>query len=153
MLNADSFHVNKAKRFTTTSGRPVYGGGGIMPDVFVPVDSSLYIQSITKLYLEGRFNNFVYRYYINHAPEFQQYKSPADFASRYQNSADAWNQLVVYATNDSINLKNIPEKDKRNIQNQIKAYLARLKWRTQGYYQVFNNYDPVVQKALQVLLQ
>ena len=52
---------------------------------------------------------------------------------------------------DSINLKNIPEKDKLNIQDQIKAYLARLKWRTQGFYQVFNSYDPAVQKAMQVL--
>ena len=53
--------------------------------------------------------------------------------------------------NDSINLAKIPQKDKKNIQDQIKAYLARLKWRTQGYFQVFNNYDPAVRKALEVL--
>ena len=52
---------------------------------------------------------------------------------------------------DSINLKNIPEKDKKSLQDQIKAYLARLKWRTQGFYQVYNNYDPMVLKAREVL--
>jgi carboxyl-terminal processing protease len=59
--------------------------------------------------------------------------------------------LVAYAEKDSINLRNIPDKDKENIQDQIKAYLARLKWRTQGYYQVYNNYDPVVKKAMEIL--
>jgi carboxyl-terminal processing protease len=52
---------------------------------------------------------------------------------------------------DSIKLQKVPENDKRNIQNQIKAYLARLKWRTQGYYQVSNNYDPAIEKAKEVL--
>jgi len=151
LLNADSIHYLKSKPYKTKGGRIVYGGGGIVPDVFVPIDTSIYTRSVTKLYLEGRFNNFVYKYYIHHEKEFDQYKDPADFAAHYQNSQDAWDQLVVYAEKDSINLRNIPEKDKENIQDQIKAYLARLKWRTQGYYQVFNNYDPVVKKAMEVL--
>src|SRR5690606_22261965 len=97
------------------------------------------------------FNNFVYLYYINNRKEFEQYKTPADFAARYQNSEVVWNQLVEYAMKDDINLRNIPDKDKKIIQDQIKAYLARLKWRTQGYYQVFNAYDPAVMKAVEVL--
>lgn len=151
MLTADSIHYSKDKIFKTKGGRTVYGGGGIAPDVFVPIDTSTVAQGITRLYLEGRFNNFVYKYYIDHEASFEQYKSPADFTTRYQDSEDAWNQLVDYALKDSIRLKYIPEKDKRNIQDQIKAYLARLKWRTQGYYQVYNHYDPVVIKALEVI--
>jgi carboxyl-terminal processing protease len=151
MLTADSIHYLKSKPYKTKGGRTVYGGGGIVPDVFVPIDTSVFTRSVTRLYLEGRFNNFVYKYYIDHRPLFQEYKTPADFALRYRNSSDAWEQLVAYALKDSINLKNIPEKDKLNIQEQIKAYLARLKWRTQGYYQVYNNYDPVVKKAREVL--
>ena len=151
MLTADSIHYYNNKAYKTKGGRTVYGGGGIVPDVFVPIDTSIFTRSVTKLYLEGRFNNFVYKYYIGHLDAFRNYKSPSDFAIRYQNSEDAWRQLVDYARKDSINLSNIPEKDKRNIQEQIKAYLARLKWRTQGYYQVYNNYDPVVKKAQEVL--
>jgi carboxyl-terminal processing protease len=151
MLTADSIHYYNNKPFKTKGGRTVYGGGGIVPDVFVPIDTSIFTRSVTKLYLEGRFNNFVYKYYIDHMNQFRDFKSPTDFAARYQNSEDAWRQLVDYARKDSINLSNIPEKDKRNIQDQIKAYLARLKWRTQGYYQVYNNYDPVVIKAKEVL--
>ncbi len=152
MFSADSIHYLKDQKiYKTHSGRTVYGGGGIVPDVFVALDTSVFTKSVTQLYLDGRFNNFVYQYYIKNINIFQQYKNPADFAARYQNSEDAWNQLIVYAQKDSINLKNIPEKDKRNIQEQIKAYMARLKWRTQGYYQVFNSFDPAVQKALEVL--
>lgn len=147
MLNADSIHFSKDQAYKTKGGRTVYGGGGIMPDVFVPIDTSLYTRSVTRLYLEGGFNNFVYKYYMSHLPQFQQYKTPQQFAARFQNTEDAWQQLVAYALKDSINLKKIPAQDKTNIQHQIKAYLARLKWRTEGFYEVYNLYDPAVQKA------
>ena len=153
MFNADSIHYLKNQKVykTMEQHRTVYGGGGIVPDVFVPVDTSIVTHSVNRLYLDGRFDNFVYKYYIDNRNQFNQYKNPADFAARYQNSADAWDQLVAYALKDNINLKNIPEKDKVILQDQIKAYLARLKWRTQGYYQVYNNYDPEVIKAREVL--
>jgi carboxyl-terminal processing protease len=151
LLTADSIHISKDKPYKTNGGKTVYGGGGIMPDVFVPIDTSLYTRSVTKLYLDGRFNNFVYKYYISHEPQFDQYRTPSDLATKYQNTSDAWDQLVNFAQKDSINLGRIPDADKRNIQQRIKAYLARLKWRTQGFYEVYNLYDPVIQKAKETL--
>jgi carboxyl-terminal processing protease len=151
MLYADSNKINIGKAYRTGSGHVVYGGGGIMPDVFVPIDTGTFLRSVTKLYLDGTFNNFVYTYYINRLSQFSQYSSPADFLKRYNNVNDAWNQLVLYALKDSINLKNTPTKDREVIQKRIKAYLAKFKWRTQGYYQVLNHYDPVVTKASEVL--
>jgi carboxyl-terminal processing protease len=147
MLHADSFHVNKDKAYQTKNGRTVYGGGGIMPDVFVPVDSSLYIQSITQLYLEGRFNNFVYRYYVDNLPEWEKYKTPSEFAEKYTNTEDAWKKLVIYAMKDSINLSKVPAVDKQEIEDRIKAYLARFRWRTQGFYEVSNSVDDIVTAA------
>ncbi|MGZ3959353.1 MAG: S41 family peptidase, partial [Flavisolibacter sp.] len=151
LLTPDSIHFSKDRPYKTHGGRIVYGGGGIMPDVFVPIDSNLYTRSVTKLYLDGRFNNFVYKYYIDHQPLFTQYKTPESMAANYQNTGDAWKELVNFAMKDSINLSKIPETDKKNIQNRIKAYLARLKWRTEGFYEVYNLYDPVVKKAEEVL--
>jgi carboxyl-terminal processing protease len=153
MFSADSFHYgsNQKTYKTLVQKRTVYGGGGIVPDIFVPLDTSIFTRSVTQLYLDGRFNNFVYQYYIDHQKEFDQFKNPADFANRYQDSEDAWKQLVAYALKDSIRLDKIPQRDKKNVQDQIKAYLARLKWRTQGYYQVYNNYDHAVIKAKEVL--
>ncbi len=151
MLYADSFHANTTQSFKTNGGRKVFGGGGIMPDIFVAVDSGLYTRSITELYLEGRFNNFVYTYYINHLPEFQSYKTPTDFTNRYRNTAKAWQQLVNYAMKDSINLSKIPSAEKMEVQNRMKAYLARFRWRTQGFYEVSGSTDKVIQKAKEVL--
>jgi carboxyl-terminal processing protease len=151
MLTADSIHFSGGKSYKTSGGRTVYGGGGITPDVFVPIDTSLFTRSVTRLYLDGRFNNFVYQYYINRPDYFNQFRSPADFADRYTNTEEAWNGLVQFALKDSINLTRIPEEDKQNIQHRIKAYLARLKWRAPGYYQVFNRYDPMILKAREAL--
>ena len=151
MLTADSIHFDKKKAFKTKGGRTVYGGGGIMPDIFVPVDSGMYTQSVTRLYLDGRFNNFVYQYYINHLPIFNSYKSPALFATDYKNTDQAWMELVAYAAKDSINLQKVPAKERASIENWIKAYLARFKWRTEGFYEVLNRKDDVVAKAVQTL--
>lgn len=148
---ADSNHIANGKKYKTHDGRIVYGGGGIMPDVFVGIDTSVLLRSVTQLYLDGRFNNFVYTYYMKHLPEWKQYKTPADFINRYQDSNDAWNQLVRFAEKDSINLAKIPAKDKQAVQDRIKAYLARFKWRTQGFYQVLNASDEAVKKAEEIL--
>ncbi|MEI6945707.1 S41 family peptidase [Paraflavisolibacter sp. H34] len=151
MLYADSMHFSKDHPYKTSGGKTVYGGGGIVPDHFVPIDSSLYIRNVTKLYLEGRFNNFVYTYYINHLGELQKYRTPAEFEAKFTNTAEAWDQLVVFAAKDSINLKNIPADDKKEIQERIKAYLARFRWRTQGFYEVSNSTDSMVLAAMSEL--
>lgn len=153
LMYADSIHFDSTKAFKKGNGKKVYGGGGIMPDVFVPIDSSLLIHSVTRLYLDGRFNNFVYQYYTQHLPEWQQYKTPADFAQHYKSTNEAWNGLVAYAAKDSINLKNVPPDDRKEIEDRIKAYLARFRWRTQGFYQVSNTSDKVVTKARETMEQ
>jgi len=151
MLTLDSFHRSNDKQYKTNGGKTLYAEGGIVPDIFVPIDTSHFTHNVTRLYLDGRFNNFVYKYYISNQTYFSQFKTPSDLVNNFQRTEDAWEHLVRYAEKDSINLKNIPAKDKKDIQERIKAYLARLKWRTEGFYQVSNLYDPVVQKALEVL--
>lgn len=151
MLSPDSIEFDSLQVFKTKGGRKVYGGGGIMPDVFVPIDSSLYTHSITRLYLDGRFNNFVYQYFITNRNQIQQYKSPSDFSNRFRNTSDAWNQLVNYAMKDSIDLTKVPAEDRMEIEDRIKAYLARFRWRTQGFYVVSNSTDSIVQKGVKAL--
>lgn len=151
MLTADSIHNIASKAYKTNGGRTVYGGGGIVPDAFVPIDTSLLSRSVTRLYLDGRFNNFVYHYFMQNRPVLNQYRSPAEFTTRFNNLDHAWNYLVRYASKDSINLKNVPARDQEEIKEQIKAYLARFKWRTQGFYEVSAQYDDVVVKARDVL--
>jgi len=152
LLYADSNKINKGQVYKTlVEKRPVYGGGGIMPDVFVPIDTNDIQKNVTQLYLETTFNNFVYNYYVSNNSQFNQYKSAVDFAERFPGIDNAWNQLENYALKDSIYLKNISAKDKQGIKERLKAYLARYKWRTEGFYEVINLKDDAVKKAIEVL--
>jgi carboxyl-terminal processing protease len=151
LLYADSNKINKGQVYRTMiDKRPVYGGGGIMPDVFVPIDTNNIQKDVTQLYLETTFNNFVYNYYIHNMSRFNQYKSAVDFAQRFSDINNAWTQLVNYALKDTIYLKNIPEKDKEGIKERLKAYLARYKWRNEGFYEVLNMNDDDVKKAIEI---
>ncbi|TCJ19107.1 S41 family peptidase [Flaviaesturariibacter flavus] len=151
MINPDSIHQKKSEVFKTKGGRTVYNGGGITPDAFVPIDTSSFTQNITKLYLDGRFNNYVYLYYMDHRKELSAFRTPGEFTRGFAGSEEAWRGLVEYAVKDSVNLRVVPEKDKREVQRRIRAYLARLRWRTQGFYEVSNSGDPVVTRAKQLL--
>jgi carboxyl-terminal processing protease len=152
LLHADSNKINRGQVYKTfIQKRLVYGGGGIMPDVFVPIDTSDLQKNVTLLYLEGTFSNFVYNYYINNLSSFSQYKSATDFAQRFHGIDAAWNQLVDYAMRDTIYLKNIPPRDQEGIKERLKAYLARYKWRNEGLYEVLNMGDIAVKKAVEVL--
>jgi len=150
MLYADSNKVTNGKLFKTPSGRTVYGGGGIMPDIFVSIDTNGIRRSVTRLYLDGSFNNFIYNYYVSHLQEFKQYNSPGDFAKTY-NTTDAWNKLNAFAKKDTIELKYISEKDKADIQRRMKAYLARYRWRNEGFYELLNSDDEVIKRALETI--
>ena len=129
----------------------MYGGGGITPNIFVPMDTGTLQSSISRLYIDGTFNNFIYNYYINHRKEIEQFASPAEFNSRYNNMEDAWRTLVNYAARDTIDLRNTPATDKEYLEKRIKAQLARYKWRAPGFYEVLNTSDPVVKKAMELL--
>ncbi|MBS1609772.1 MAG: S41 family peptidase [Bacteroidetes bacterium] len=150
MIYADSNKVSNGKLYKTPAGRTVYGGGGIMPDIFVSIDTNGIRHSVTRLYLDGSFNNFVYNYYINHLQEFKQFNTPGDFAKTY-NTADVWNQLNSFAKKDTVELKYISEKDKTDLQRRLKAYLARYRWRNEGFYELLNADDEVIKKALETI--
>lgn len=151
MLNADSSKLLNGKIYKTKCGDTVYGGGGITPHIFVPMDTGTLQSGISRLYIDGTFNNFIYNYYINHRKEIEKFASPAEFNNSYNNMEDAWRTLVNYAARDTIDLRNTPATDKEYLQKRIKAQLARYKWRAPGFYEVLNTSDPVVKKAMELL--
>jgi carboxyl-terminal processing protease len=59
LLSADSNKISNGQKFKTLAGRILYGGGGIMPDIFVPLDTSRYNRSVNRLLLDGQADNFV----------------------------------------------------------------------------------------------
>jgi carboxyl-terminal processing protease len=144
-------HAGAAFRTLGPQQRTVYGGGGITPDIFVGFDTSTLSRSITLLYINGTINRFIYTYYIQHLPAFQAYKGPTAFNTGFHEEDRVFDALTHYALKDSIDLRSIPGKDKIVLEHRLKGLLARQIWRTEGYYEVINNYDPAFAKALEVV--
>ena len=146
-----SRHAGPAYRTLGPEHRTVYGGGGITPDIFIGFDTSTFSRSTTTLYVDGTLSRFIYAYYIQHLNTFQNYKTPADFITGFRDEDGLWKGLGAYAAKDTVSLAAIPEKEKEILKHRLKALMARQIWRTEGYFEVSNAYDPVVNKALEVV--
>jgi carboxyl-terminal processing protease len=144
-------HTGPAYKTLGPEHRTVYGGGGITPDIFVGFDTTTLTRSTTTLYVDGTLSRFIYTYYIQHLPVFQAFKDPAAFAAGFHDDEKVWNALTSYASRDTVNLRSIPAREKEVLQHRIRALLARQIWRTEGYYEIYNAYDPVITKALEVV--
>jgi carboxyl-terminal processing protease len=150
-LYADSNKVSKGKEYKTNGGKIVYGGGGIMPDIFVALDTSSYPSAINRILLDGSFNNFVYKYYLQHKTQMDAFSSATDYVQRFSYADDMWNQFVNFIPKDSVDLRILSAKQKETLQKRLEAYLARFRWRNTGLYQVLNSDDPVIKKAMEEL--
>ncbi|PWT71134.1 MAG: carboxyl-terminal protease [Bacteroidetes bacterium] len=149
LIHGDTSSKHAGPVFHTKGGRVVYGGGGITPDVFVGLDTSRVSMTLTDLYKKGTLNNFVYTYYMANISKFRQFKDADAFIAGFHDDDKIWNSLVEFAAKDSVNMSSITPGDKSMLQSRMKALLARLMWRTQGYFEVSNSSDPVVRKAME----
>lgn len=148
LVNGDTVSNHTGPAFKTKSGRTVYGGGGITPDIFIPFDTATFSSNVYVLFDNQLFSKFIYVYYQQNKAYFDQFKNPADFARRYNDTRTAWNSLMSYAAQNSVHVQNIPERDKLDIEKRIKTWLARQIWRMEGYYEVSNADDAAISKAL-----
>jgi carboxyl-terminal processing protease len=146
-LYADSNKINHGAQFKTLSNRVLYGGGGIMPDIFVPIDTATYPASVNRLFLNGGLNNFVYHYYLDNRKQLDNYASATAFISQFNREEELWEQFVAFAGRQQVDLKSVSPAQKETLQRRLLAYLARFRWRNTGYYQVLNQDDAVVQRA------
>jgi carboxyl-terminal processing protease len=148
LVNGDTVTKHTGPAFKTKKGRIVYGGGGITPDVFIPFDTATFSSNVYVLFDNQLFSKFIYTYYQQNKGYFDQFKDPADFARRYNDTRTAWNSLISYAGKNSVNIQSVPERDKVEIEKRIKTWLARQIWRMEGYYEVSNADDTAISKAM-----
>jgi len=151
MVHGDTTSNHTGPVFKTPAGRQVYGGGGITPDVFVALDTSQISREVSALYISGILNNFVYHYYMINRNELKKFQSPAAFYSEYKKDTEIWNELNSYVKKDSIDLSHVGATDRQQVIIRVKALLARMNWRAQGYYYIMNQQDPVLKKAMELL--
>lgn len=154
LSSVDSIDFPESLKYhTLTSGRVVYGGGGIMPDYFVPIDTTYQSNYYRKLINSGILNLFVLNYVDNNRQQLQgKYPEFGIFIQKFEPSDDILNQLTAYAET-----QNLPPDDtdisrsKDHIRHIIKAYIARDLWNTNEFYQVYNTRNESYLKALEIL--
>jgi len=151
-IHPDTSKLVNGQVYKTQCGDSVYGGGGITPKFLVGRDTSSLDRNAALLYYDGTMNRFIYNYYINHLDEINKFSSPEEFIAKFNNEGGRWQELVNFAAKDSIDLTQIPPVDKAFLQRTMKAQLAKYKWRWEGYYEALNSFDPVIKKALEVLV-
>jgi carboxyl-terminal processing protease len=156
LTSADSIHAADTARFFTMNKRIVYGGGGITPDVFVPIDTSLSSDYFGQLVRKGIFNTFAITYVDAHRTQIQQrYRSVDQFNRDFTIDEKMTTALVSQAEKEGV----APdaegfERSKPLIHIRLKALIARDVWDTSAYWQVINAENPVdrsFQRAMQVL--
>ncbi len=152
MVNKDSIKITDTVLYKTAAGRPVYGGGGITPDIFIPFDTSRFTPTLTAIYTRNTFSNFAYQYYTTHRETFKSYKNAEDFTKNFQTTPELIGDFKTYAKKDSVpGLDHLTPRDETEIRTRLKAMLARQLYRTEGFYEAINAEDPMVKKALEVV--
>lgn len=154
LISADSIDLPDSLAFTTLKNeRTVYGGGGIMPDIFVPLDTTKGSTYYTKLVRKGIFNEFTLSYLDNHRKTLRtEYGSSGEFAERFELNDALLEEFFTYASDQGIEKNDndiITSKDL--IYSSLKGMLARGIWNTGAYYEVVNQEDVVIQKAIGII--
>jgi carboxyl-terminal processing protease len=154
LSSVDSIDFPESLKYhTLTTGRVVYGGGGIMPDYFVPIDTSYQSKYYGKLINLGILNLFVLNYVDNNRTLLHnKYPEFKIFNEKFEPSDDILNELTTYAETQGLALDAADfSKSKDHMRHVIKAFIARDLWNTNEFFQVFNTRNESYLKALEVL--
>lgn len=153
MMYGDSIKNDTSRTFNTPSGKKLYGGGGITPDVFVPLDTTKNSKTISALYMKGTFGTFAYQYFIAHKTSLEALKKAEDINTGVVISDESFRQFQALAAKDSIVMGELSAAEKNEVVLQIKIMLARQLWRSEGLYRMLNTSDEMVKKALTLAKQ
>ncbi|MFW5754162.1 MAG: S41 family peptidase [Marinilabiliaceae bacterium] len=149
-FNKDSVDIADSLVYETVSGRQVYGGGGIMPDVFVPRDTSDHSEYYYSLRETGSIYKFALQYSDNHRDQLKKFED-VEALEKHLEDQNVANQLVDFASNEGVKFKPEEyEKSRELIELETKAYIARNILDNEGFYPIIAEQDEVLQKTMEV---
>jgi len=151
LYNGDSIKNDTNKTFKTLGGKIVYGGGGITPDIFVGIDSTLNAKTTLPFYAKNTINEFAYIFYLSKKEKLSQYKNIGDFSKNFAFSDDDWKRFLTKAAGDSIHLSTFSIPEKEILINKIKAGISQIIWYNEGFFEIINEKDNTIAKALELL--
>ena len=153
--NQDSIHLaDSLKYYTLRKHRVVYGGGGIMPDYFVPLDTTKYTKLHRQLAAKSIVINYSLKFIDAHRKELKsQYKDFDKFLANYNVPQSLVDDIIKEGEKQKITAKDEAEliQTKKYLSKQLKALVARDIWDMSQYFQVWNETNEIVQRAVKLL--
>jgi carboxyl-terminal processing protease len=153
LQNVDSIKFPDSLKYKTPNGKLVYGGGGIMPDIFIPLDTTMNSKYFTDLARKGIMNQFTLTFVDKNRSELKsKYPSFEDFKKNFIVDDKIMKQFVEAGEKDGV------KEDKEGLKTsdkafriQIKAFIARDLFKNDNFYEVFNELNDPLRKAIEVL--
>ncbi len=152
-FSADSIRFADSLRFTTPGGKTVYGGGGIMPDIFVPADTT----GLSKYYIEVAGRNILYRYTLDYADRHRaalnNVKTLDELQTLLDSDATLVDDFIRYAARQGVTPRRRDiVRSRRLIEAQLRAYIGRnTPLEENGFYANIHPVDNVVTCAIEIL--
>jgi carboxyl-terminal processing protease len=147
-FHADSIHFSDSLTYQTENGRTVYGGGGIMPDYFVPLDTSQNSRYLNDLYITNSIQEYAFKYAGDHRDELIR-KGFTWYLSEFTVTDAMLEELTKVGARNKVT----PDRKDMNLhkvifQTNVKAQIARRIWDNKGFYPVYNQTNEILQQAI-----
>lgn len=153
MLVADSIQFADSLKYSTKNGRTVYGGGGIMPDIFVPADTAGRSSYFNRIYQQGTVYQFAFQYSDQHREYLNTLKTAAEI-EKWLDNQKVLDSFIRFAAGKGIPYDAAGLKASGHIiETQVKAYIARNILGEEGFYPIIQQIDKTLQKAIEVSRQ
>lgn len=148
LLSKDSIEFNDSLKFITKGGKTVYGGGGIMPDVFVPLDTSSYHASISIANRKDLIRQYAFEYTGENRNELEN-QSLKDFIQLFEINSKDLEALSLFCEKSDVKMPidEFSDYDTKIVNAQLKAHIARNIWNDDGFFPIIHEIDYTFQQA------
>lgn len=155
-MNQDSIKLPDSLMFKTlVKGRTVYGGGGIMPDFFVPLDTTEITDYFSSVVRGGHLNSFSLSYVDNHRKDLQKnYPDFTSFKDKFATDKKLMDEFFGYVQKEDPELKFNEEEyaiSEKLLKLRLKALIAQNLWSYEEFYEIYNESNEILQRAIQVI--
>lgn len=154
LMHADSIkYIDSLKVETLRSHRTIYGGGGITPDVFVPLDTTAFTKYYRDIVAKGIINQFTVNYVDSHRKEIRKkYSNDTEFVNHFEVTTSMLNDLFALATKEGVDYdEEQAEQSKSLFEMNIKGLIGRDIYDQATYFKVYNKFDPIFTEALRLI--
>ena len=149
-FHADSIKFNDSLKYQTAGGRTVYGGGGIMPDYFVPLDTTQNSLYFNRLFNVNAPRELAFNYAAKHKERLEK-MGYEKYRSDFKVDQEMLNDLVELGRRGKVNpMPGDLQMHKASIENYLKAEIARRIWGNEGYYPILNENNEILQQAIKM---